>query len=309
VRFSEFLADVRATARALGISASTLDAALDGLEPAPAVIERDRAQPEAVLTLDAYVTRRLSPDFVRTARQMRSRHGRLLRQVSARYQVPSSVLVAVWGLESNFGRFSGLRPTVQALATLAWEGRRGGFFLGELFDALRIIDRGDIELAAMRGSWAGAMGQPQFMPSIYLTHAQDFDRDGRRDIWASLPDVFASMASYLRHSGWRPGERWGRQVRLPAGGTAALADAAPRRESGCRAERELSVRLPLARWRALGVVKADGGALPTADLDASLLRAEGRAFLVYGNYEALLNYNCANAYALAAGLLADRLAP
>jgi membrane-bound lytic murein transglycosylase B len=308
VRFSEFLADVRAKARALGISASTLDAALDGLEPAPAVIERDRAQPEAVLTLDAYVTRRLSPDFVRTARQMRSRHGRLLRQVSARYQVSSSVLVAVWGLESNFGRFSGLRPTVQALATLAWEGRRGRFFLGELFDALRIIDRGDIELAAMKGSWAGAMGQPQFMPSIYLTHAQDFDSDGRRDIWASLPDVFASMASYLRHSGWRPGERWGRQVRLPAGGT-ALADAAPRRDSGCRAERELSVRLPLARWQALGVRKADGGALPTADLDASLLRAEGRAFLVYGNYEALLSYNCANAYALAAGLLADRLLP
>jgi membrane-bound lytic murein transglycosylase B len=215
--------------------------------------------------------------------------------------------VAVWGLESNFGRFSGVRPTIQALATLAWEGRRGDFFRGELMNALEIVDRGYIGLDQLRGSWAGAMGQPQFMPSSYLEWAQDFDDDGDRDIWRSEADVFASIANYLREHGWVPDFTWGREVRLPASGLDAVHATVGMREQGCRAERELTNRLPLAGWHDLGVRTAAGGALPNVALEASLLNSGKRSYLVYRNYEALLEYNCAHSYALAVALLADRI--
>src|SRR5690606_31815487 len=142
------------------------------------------------------------PGTVRTARRMMARHRTLLRKVSARYGVDPRILVAIWGLESSFGRFTGTRPTIPVLATLAWDGRRGEFFRNQLFDALTILDRGDIELGRLKGSWAGAMGQVQFMPSSYLAWAEDFDGDGRKDIWTSLPDIFASIANYLKGHGW-----------------------------------------------------------------------------------------------------------
>ena len=230
-----------------------------------------------------------------------------LQQVSDRYGVQPRYLVAVWGMESNFGRFSGVRPVVQALATLAWEGRRGAFFTSELMDALRIVDRGDIDLAVMKGSWAGAMGQTQFMPSSYLRHAEDFDGNGDRDIWRSTPDVLASIANYLKAYGWKADETWGREVRLPAAKADSIVETVGLRTEGCRAEREMTVRRPLKQWQALGVRALDGKALPSAERDASLLRAGKRAFLVYGNYEALLGYNCAHAYALAVSQLADRI--
>jgi membrane-bound lytic murein transglycosylase B len=174
-------------------------------------------------------------------------------------------------------------------------------------DALEIVDRGYIGLDQLRGSWAGAMGQPQFMPSSYLKWAQDFDQDGDRDIWRSEHDVFASIANYLKAHGWSPDATWGREVRLPAGGVAALREAAGMRTEGCRAEREMTNRLPLARWQELGVRTTAGQALPRAALDASLIHTGKRAFLVYSNYEALLEYNCAHSYALAVALLADRI--
>lgn len=298
---------MRVDALARGISPDTVHRALLNLEPNPTVIERDRTQAEVVLTVEQYVQRRLTRPLVRTAQQMAAKHQSLLTQVGTKYGVSPRVIVAIWGLESNFGRFSGVRPTIQALATLAWEGRRGAFFRGELLDALEIVDRGYIGLEQLRGSWAGAMGQPQFMPSSYLKFAQDFDGDGARDIWRSQADIFASIANYLKEHGWSADRTWGREVRLPAGGLEALRDTVGLRAEGCRAAREMTVRLPLAKWQALGVRTATGEPLPTADLDASLIHTGNRAFLVYGNYEAILDYNCAHSYALAVALLSNQL--
>jgi membrane-bound lytic murein transglycosylase B len=305
--FDAWLEAVRKDALTRGISEATVAQAFDGLEPLPIVVERDRSQAEAVLTVDEYVRRRLTQRFVRTANDRAAAERVTLRKVGDRYGVQPRFLVAVWGMESNYGRFSGVRPVVQALATLAWEGRRGAFFTEELMDALRIVDRGDIALPVMKGSWAGAMGQTQFMPSSYLKHAQDFDGDGNRDIWRSTPDVLASIANYLKAFGWKADETWGREVRLPAGQADAIVEQVGLRAAGCRAERELTARQPLKAWRKLGLRAADGKPLPTADRDASLLRAGKKAYLVYRNYEALLGYNCAHAYALAVSQLADRI--
>jgi membrane-bound lytic murein transglycosylase B len=305
--FDSWLARIRSEALATGISEGTLSRALDGLEPLPVVVERDRSQAEIVLSIDDYVRRRLTPKFVKAANEHAAAERVTLQRVSDRYGVQPRYLVAVWGMESNFGRFSGVRPVVQALATLAWEGRRGAFFTSELMDALRIVDRGDIDLAVMKGSWAGAMGQTQFMPSSYLKHAEDFDGNGDRDIWRSTPDVLASIANYLKAYGWKAGETWGREVRLPAAKADSIVEKVGLRTEGCRAEREMTVRRPLKQWQALGVRALDGKALPSAERDASLLRAGKRAYLVYGNYEALLGYNCAHAYALAVSQLADRI--
>jgi membrane-bound lytic murein transglycosylase B len=305
--FSTWLEEVKQEAIGRGIDAGTVARALDGLEPLEVVVQRDRSQAESVLTVDEYVRRRLTPRFVRTANERAAAERQTLAKIGARYGVQPRVLVAIWGLESNFGRFSGVRPVVQALATLAWEGRRGAFFKDELMNALQIVDRGDIELAVMKGSWAGAMGQTQFMPSSYLKHAEDFDGDGDRDIWRSTPDVLASIANYLKNYGWQTDQTWGREVRLPPGGTKALLEKVALRSTGCRAEREMSEARPLAEWQKLGVRTVEGRALPKVDRTASLLPAGKRAFLVYANYETLLGYNCAHAYALAVGQLADRL--
>ena len=305
--FTEFVAGLKQQALTAGVSEATATAALDHLEPLEVVVERDRSQPETVLTTEQYVQRRLTRAFVeRASEQAKSQHD-VLAPIAKKYGVPASVIVAVWGMESNFGRFMGTRPTVQALATLAWEGRRRAFFTTELIDALQILDKGYIEPDLMKGSWAGAMGQTQFMPSSYLAHAQDYDGDGRKDIWNTLPDVFASIANYMVAYGWKDGQTWGREVKLPAGGATKLAAKVGFRQSGCRAERELTVSVPLARWQALGVRTVTGAALPKADRSASLLRAGTKSYLVYQNYDALLGYNCAHAYALAVGLLSDRL--
>jgi membrane-bound lytic murein transglycosylase B len=305
--FSEFVARLKEQALAQGVSTGTVEAALSELEPLEVVVERDRTQAETVLTIDQYVQRRLTRRFVRTAVEEARAHRKILASIGKKYGIAPRVLVAIWGMESNFGRFTGTRPTIQALATLAWEGRRGAFFTSELLDALRILDHKYIELDRMKGSWAGAMGQPQFMPSSYLAHAQDWDGDGRRDIWSTLPDVFASIANYMQSYGWKAGETWGRQVRLPRGGPLPLIQKVGVRESGCRAAREMTVPLPLAKWQAMGVRAANGGALPKVDRDASLLNAGSKSYLVYRNYDALLGYNCAHAYALAVALLSDRI--
>ena len=305
--FSEFVASLKAQALAAGVSPGVVESALNNLEPLEVVVERDRSQAEVVLSVDAYVQRRLTRSFVRTAIEKSKEHREHLTAVSKKYRVSPSVVVAIWGMESNFGRFTGTRPTVQALATLAWEGRRRAFFTTELISALQIVDKGYIELDQMKGSWAGAMGQTQFMPSSYLAHAQDHDGDGRRDIWKTLPDVFASIANYLVAYGWNDEQTWGREVTVPPGGATKLAAAVGFRQSGCRAARELTVPIPLAKWQSLGVRTTTGAALPKVDRSASLLRAGKKSYLVYGNYDALLGYNCAHAYALAVGLLSDRL--
>ncbi len=305
--FPVFVERLRVEAAERGISEDTIKLALTTLEPSPSVIERDQTQAELVLSIDDYLARRLTRPVIRTARANATKHKALLARVHDKYGVSPRVIVAIWGLESNFGRFSGVRPTVQALATLAWEGRRGPFFRAELMDALTILDRKHAALEQLKGSWAGAMGQTQFMPSSYLKWAEDFDEDGDRDIWRSTPDVFASIANYLKSHGWSSQRTWGREVTLPDSGIAAIREKAGMRVEGCRAEREMTKLLPLQAWRDLGVKTADGKALPRVEIEASLISTGKRTFLVYGNYDALLEYNCAHSYALAVALLSERI--
>lgn len=306
--FEEWLAGVRAEAIARGIRQETVDQALNGLEPIATVIQRDRTQAEIVQTLDQYLKQRVTAKVVRTARDMHRTHAAVLQKAAEKYGVPSGILVAIWGLESNFGRFSGVRPTIATLATLAYDPRRSALFRKELFDALTILDSGDVAPAALKGSWAGALGQPQFMPSSFLLYAVDFDADGRRDIWKSTPDVFGSIANYLSAHGWEKGQTWGREVTLPETLLTRLPDVAPMQTSGCLARRQMTTPLPLKEWSKLGVRTLASRALPAVDLEASLVMGDKRHFLVYPNYQALLEYNCVNAYGLSVGLLGDRAA-
>lgn len=304
--FDQWLAELRVEAEDRGLPPDLLDRAFADIQPVEQILERDRTQAEFTLDLEQYLERRLTRATVRTAQQMHTKHRALLGRIEKQYGVPSRVLVSVWGLESNFGRFAGVRPTIPTLVTLAYDARRGAMFRSELFSALEIVHRGDIELENLKGSWAGALGQPQFMPSSYLQFAQDFDGDGRKDIWTSTPDVFASVANYLQHYGWKAGARWGREVRIPrAREEAALA--LPRRGTGCRARRQLTEPKPLVEWRAFGLRTTRGSALPAADLPASLVMAGQRSFLVYDNYDAHLGYNCAHSYTLSVALLSDLL--
>ena len=307
--FAEWLAAVRAEAVDRGIRPEIVEEALGTVEaPLPIVIERDRAQAETVLAIETYISRHVTPAVVRTGREMLATNRPLLDEIAATYAVPAPVIVAIWGIESNFGRFSGVRPTVAALATLAWDPRRATLFRAELFDALEILNRGDIEPSKMRGSWAGAMGQTQFMPSSYLRYAEDFDGDGRRDIWTSSADVFASIANYLRGHGWTPGAGWGREVKVPNEAAQQIAGHVARRDGGCQATRDMTVAQTSREWKALGVTALNGAALSESGRAAALVSGARRQFLVSGNYDALLAYNCAHAYALTVGLLADRIA-
>jgi membrane-bound lytic murein transglycosylase B len=293
VPFEDWLAQFRQEAAAEGISAATLKA-LDGLQPIPRVIELDRRQPEGRLTFRDYNQRVLSPSRIERGRQLMREHRALLDRVAADYGVQPRFIVALWGIESSYGSFTGEYPVVGALATLAHDGRRAAFFRKELLQALRILDQGDIVPAQMTGSWAGAMGQSQFMPSSYLAHAVDYDGDGRRDIWTSPPDVFASIANYLAKAGWNARHTWGRQVQLS---NHLQAEAAG-----------LEVVKPLPEWHALGVKRSDGDDLPLVALDASLLRmddAEGPAYLVYNNFRVLMAWNRSTYFALTVGELAD----
>ena len=304
--FELWLAAVRAEAATRGIRPEILEQAFAGVEPVEQILERDRAQAEFTLDLSAYLRRRLTRKTIKTAQDMYSHHRGLLTRIAEQYSVSPRIVVAVWGLESNFGRFAGVRPTIPTLITLAYDTRRGAMFRNELFSALEILNRGDIELDRLKGSWAGALGQPQFMPSSYLQYAEDFDGDGRRDIWASEADVFASVANYLKQHGWAKGEGWGREVKLPAKARAS-ADAIPLRGAGCRAERAMTDPRPLSAWRRMGLRTMADAPVPSSAREASLVRAGSRSFLLYSNYDSILGYNCAHTYALSVALLSDRL--
>jgi len=305
--FAEWLAAVRAEALGRGIQQDVVDRALSIEEPVAEIIERDRAQAETVMSLEQYLAMRLTPKTIATARDRFEKNRGLLDRIGEKYGVSPALIVAVWGSESDFGRLNGTRPTIGALATLAYDQRRPALFRRELFSALEILNRGDIDLASMKGSWAGAMGQPQFMPSSYLAFAEDFDGDGRRDIWSTTADVFASIANFLKANGWETGMPWGREVRIPREAESQAA-AVSRRNGTCRARREMSVAMPLREWRDIGVRLLDGRPLPDDDRNASLVSGTTRHFLVYENYDALLAYNCAHSYAISVGLLSDRLA-
>ena len=297
-----------AEARTRGYSEALIGETLATLEPLPRVVENDRNQAETVLTFQRYLQTRVTPPTVRRGRELAHQHQRLLANIERTYGVPRRIVLAIWGLESRFGRNTGRTPVFQALATLAWEPRRADFFRGELFNALTMVSRGYIDAPSMTGSWAGAMGQTQFMPSSYLQYAVDFDADGRRDIWRSTPDALASIASYLKGYGWTEGQTWGREVKVPAAALARIEAEIPRRPSGCFAIRNMTERRPLIEWRKRGVRRADGGPLPQSEVPAGLVRPlGGRTFLLYPNYDALLGYNCAHHYALSVALLGERL--
>ncbi|MBA3637913.1 MAG: lytic murein transglycosylase [Acidobacteriota bacterium] len=304
--FDEWLTALKAEAIERGIAAELVERAFTGIQPVEQILERDRTQAEFALDLEAYLKRRLTPQTIRIAQQMYTKHRDLLRKVETTYGVSSRIVVSIWGLESNFGRFAGVRPTIPALVTLAYDPRRGAMFRDELFNALQIVNRGDIPLEQLKGSWAGALGQPQFLPSSYLEYAQDFDGDGSKDIWKSRPDVFASIAFYLQKHGWKAGEAWGREVRIASLLKEATL-AIPRREAGCRAQKLMTEPRPLAEWKKMGLRTTADAALPKSEMPASMVVAGTRTFLLYDNYEALLGYNCAHSYALSVALLADRL--
>lgn len=295
--FSLWLDHLRQEARTSGISQPTIDSALAELsEPLPRVLELDRKQPESTQSLADYLATRLSDKRIANGRSMLSDYPTWLGRVERQYGVPRRIIVALWGIESNYGQNTGGFPIIPALATLAYDGRRSDFFRKELLEALRILDAGHIPLEQMNGSWAGAMGQCQFMPSSFHRFAVDGNGDGRRDIWTSVPDVLASTANYLNQAGWKPGQTWGRPVRLPKKFDASRIG--------------LNTRLPLSRWQALGVRQTNGSALPGRTLQASLIRPDGpgtQAYLVYDNFRVILAWNKSNAFAIAVGTLSDRL--
>ena len=294
--FAEWREGVRSEALNLGISAATFDAAFSGIEPIPRVIELDRSQPEVTITFAQYLERVVPDSRVELGRKLLAKHRDLLEPIGREYGVPPRFIVALWGIETSFGNFLGGFPVIGALATLAHDGRRSAYFRGELLDALRILEDGHIAPDAMVGSWAGAMGQSQFMPSSFVRYAVDYDGDGKRDIWGTHADVFASAANYLSQAGWRSGETWGREVRLPAGFDPAQAD--------------LKVKKTLDEWQALGLRRANGADLPRASMSGSVVLPggeEGPAYLVYDNYRTIMRWNRSFYFATSVGLLADRI--
>ena len=293
--FEEWLEELRTEAISLGISEATL-VALDDLEqPLARVLELDSSQPEFVQTFTRYLSLRITPAQISRGQALLQQHGALLEQVRQRYGVQPHYLVSFWAIESNFGRTTGGFSVLQALATLAYDPRRADFFRRELLTALQIIDAGHISAGSMSGSWAGAMGQLQFLPSIFSSYAIDGDNDGKIDIWNSLPDIFHSAANFLSQSGWQGDERWGREVLLPPGFDFSLAGTGTRKS--------------LQEWSDLGIRQVSGATLPIAAMRASVVLpsgADGPAFITYSNYRTTMTYNPSTFYALTVGHLADR---
>jgi membrane-bound lytic murein transglycosylase B len=308
VSFDEWLTSLIEEADDKGFDDQLIRETLAGLQPLPRVIQADRSQAELNPGLDRYLSTRLTRPVITRGRELMRQHGTLLARIEQEFDVQRRFVVAIWGMETRYGRITGREPIFRALATLAWEPRRATYFRGELFNALTMVQRGHIEAPSMVGSWAGAMGHPQFMPSSYLKHAVDFDKDGRKDIWKSVPDALASIASYLKSYDWRDDETWGREVRVSAAARARIIDEVKMRTEGCFAIRNMTERHELEDWAEFGVRRADGKPLPRADVDASLVTTgDNRTFLVYPNYEGILGYNCAHYYALSVAMLADRL--
>ena len=289
--WSEFLDQIAREARRMGVSPATTMQALKNAERLDRVVELDRKQPENRLTFSEYAQRSIAPTRVERGREMLATYLGLLEQIRFRFGVPNSTITALWGIESSYGRNIGSWSVISSLATLAHDGRRSEFFRGELMAALKILDAGDIGLAGFTGSWAGAMGQAQFMPSTYLRHAVDWDGDGRRDIWTSKADIFASMSNFLAQSGWRQGELWGREVQAPK-------------------TVETGKRGTVDQFASAGVRAVDGGPLPNSDMVANFLRMDGpdgRAFLTYHNYQVIKIWNRSDYFALTVGLISDQL--
>ena len=294
--FGAWLAGLRRDAAAQGVSPATLDLALRNVSPLPRVLELDQKQPESTLTLEQYLAGVVTPARIQTGRKLKLRYRPLLRAVSDQYGVPPKTILALWAIESGFGGSMGGYRVVDALATLAYDGRRPDLFRAELIDALKILGRGQYDSEALKGSWAGAMGQVQFMPSTYLNYAVTFRHDGQPDIWRAPGDVFASAANYLAALGWKRNESWGREVHVPARFDADLIGLPNRRS--------------LTDWAKLGVRPVGGGTLTTSAMEGAIVTPDGpggRAFLVYDNFRTLMKWNHSTYFALAVSQLGDRI--
>lgn len=293
----QWVQEVKQEAVSAGISARTVEAALKGFTPNPKIIRLDRKQPEGTLSFAQYMERVLPASRINQGRRMYRENRRLLDKIGEEFGVQPRFIVALWGIETNYGSNTGGFNIIPALATLAYDGRRAEFFRDEMMKALRIVDAGHIPLRHFKGSWAGAMGQSQFMPSSFLSYAVDYNGDGRKDIWKTKPDVFASIANYLKNAGWNDDETWGRRVQLPRGFNTKLAT------------RE--IKKPLSYWTQMGVRKADGSALPNRpELMASIVYPgkEGEeAYLTYANYDRIMKWNRSTYFATAVGTLADAI--
>lgn len=290
------MSQLRPEAIAKGVSAATFDAQTATLVPDMAVIGFLDAQPEFVTPIWDYLAALVDDERVADGRGMLARWDEVLTRVEAAYGVDRATVVAVWGVESNFGRNFGSRPLLSSLSTLSCYGRRQAYFRGEFFTTLKIIQEGHVAPERLTGSWAGAFGHTQFMPSTFMRLAVDFDGDGRRDLVDSVPDALASTANFLKRAGWRSGDQWGLEVKLPRGFDASSA--------GRRSKQ------PMSEWASRGLARVDGSPLPTGETAAGLLLPagpQGPAFLVTRNFDALYSYNAAESYALAIAHLSDRL--
>ncbi len=294
--FQSFLAGVRRDAQAQGIRPATIDLAFRYIQYLPRVVELDRKQPERRMTFAEYLGKVVTQQRLDDSRHHLADNAALLQQVQQRFNVQPRFVVALWGVESDFGRTMGSYSVPAALATLAYDGRRGAMFRAELIAALKIIDQGHVRADLMLGSWAGAMGQCQFMPTTFVGYAVDFNGDGRRDIWNTRADVLGSIANYMSRLNWRGNEGWGRQVAVPGNFDARLAG--------------LETRRPIAEWARLGVSAAGGAEFSGREPDGSIILPDGiggTALLVYDNFRTIKKWNNSNYFAAAVGYIADSM--
>ena len=294
--FASWLKGIRSDALAAGVNEEILDPILTDIELLPRVIELDRNQPEGRLSLEEYLSRVVPQSRITFARDRLKKHALTLGNVESDYLVQRRFIIALWGIESDFGRFTGGYSVINSLSTLAYDGRRSEFFRSELIDALKILSIGEVSNSQMMGSWAGAMGQCQFMPSSFHRFAVDYDKNGKRDIWDSLPDVFASIANYLHRSGWKFDQTWGREVTLPANFDLTFIG--------------LEHVNTIQGWQDMGVRRADGADLPGRQLSAAIILPDGpgsTAYMVYDNFRNIMKWNRSTYFALAVGILSDQL--
>lgn len=301
VDFQTWVANIKTEAISKGISPEVVEQAFDGLQaPAAKIITLDRKQPEFTTTLDSYLLKRVLPNILKGKKKFKTLKKTLI-PISKKYKVQPQYILALWGIETNYGAQVGKFPVIHALATLAFEGRREKFFKEELFHALRIVEEGHVLLENMKGSWAGAMGQTQFMPSSFWSHAVSHEGKSSPDIWNSIPDVMASIANYLRNSGWKEGKPWGYQVRLPTEFDSTLVG--------------LETKKNVTEWSTLKVTLLNGKNLPVTNDKASIIILDqdkkrcsvGKSFLVFDNFRVILKWNKSFLFAVAVGMLADQL--